>query len=100
MGGSAIASAKPGDGSTRNALTPIRLTEPPGVRFVKVNSGGAANYALDRTGHLWSWALNNVGQLGGGLLARVRLTPFRDGVILTQASSTANEVAGFFGPRG
>jgi alpha-tubulin suppressor-like RCC1 family protein len=89
-----------GDGSTRNALTPIRLIEPRGVRFVKVNSGGAANYALDSTGHLWSWGLNNVGQLGGGLRARRRLTPLRDGVILTQVSSTANEVAGFYDPQG
>jgi len=89
-----------GDGSTRNAFTPIRLTEPPGVRFVKVNSGGAANYALDSAGHLWSWGLNNVGQLGGSLLARVQLTPFRDGVLLTQVSSTANEVAGFYDPQG
>ena len=89
-----------GDGSTRNALTPIRLIEPPGVRFDKVNSGGAANYALDSTGHLWSWGLNNVGQLGGGLLARVQLTPFRDGVILTQVSSSANEVAGFYDQQG
>jgi len=89
-----------GDGNTRNALAPIHLIEPPGVRFVKVDSGGAANYALDGSGHLWSWGLNNVGQLGGGVVSRVQLTPVRDDVILTQVSSTANEVAGFFNPQG
>ena len=30
----------------------------------------------------------------------MQLTPFRDGVILTQVSSTANEVAGFYDPQG
>jgi alpha-tubulin suppressor-like RCC1 family protein len=88
-----------GDGTTRNALTPLHLTEPPGVRFVKIDSGGAANYALDSSGHLWSWGLNNVGQLGAGLLSRVQLRPLRDNVVLTQVSSTANEVAGFFNPQ-
>jgi alpha-tubulin suppressor-like RCC1 family protein len=89
-----------GNGTIRNALTPLHLTEPPGVRFVRVDSGGAANYAIDSSGHLWSWGLNNVGQLGNDLLARTRLTPVRDAVILTQVSSTANEVAGFYDPRG
>jgi alpha-tubulin suppressor-like RCC1 family protein len=89
-----------GNGSTTNALTPLRLIEPPGVHFVKIDSGGAANYAIDRSGHLWAWGLNNVGQLGNGLDARKQLTPVRDSVILTQVSSTANEVAGVFTPTG
>jgi alpha-tubulin suppressor-like RCC1 family protein len=89
-----------GNGSTHNALTPLRLTEPPGVHFTKINSGGAANYAIDTSGRLWSWGLDNVGQLGNGLHTREQLTPVRDNVILTQVSSTANEVAGFFNPQG
>jgi alpha-tubulin suppressor-like RCC1 family protein len=88
-----------GNGNTSNALTPLRLTEPPGVRFVKVDSGGAADYAIDTSGRLWSWGLNNVGQLGNDLPACKRLTPIRDDVILTQVSSTANEVAGFYDPQ-
>jgi len=89
-----------GDGSTRDALTPLRLTEPPGVRFVKVDSGGATNYAIDSTGRLWSWGLDNVGQLGNRLHPLVQLKPISGGVTLTRVSSTAYEVAGFFDPQG
>jgi len=89
-----------GNGSTRNALAPLQLTEPPGVHFVRIDSGGAANYAIDSSGHLWSWGLDDVGQLGDGLLTREQRTPVRDDVILTQVSSTANEVAGFYDPQG
>jgi alpha-tubulin suppressor-like RCC1 family protein len=88
-----------GNGSTENALIPMLLTEPPGVRFVKVNSGGATDYAIDSSGRLWSWGLDNLGQLGNGLRAPVQLTPADDGVILTQVSSTASEVAGFLDPQ-
>jgi alpha-tubulin suppressor-like RCC1 family protein len=88
-----------GDGSTRNALAPFRLTEPPGVRFVEVNSGGATNYAIDSTGDLWSWGLDNLGQLGDGRRGPAQLTPIDDGVTLTQVSSTASEVAGFYAPQ-
>jgi len=89
-----------GDDSTRNALTPLRLPEPPGVRFVKVDSGGATSYAIDSTGRLWSWGRDNVGQLGSRLRGPVQLTPVRDAVTLTQVSSTAYEVAGFYDPQG
>jgi len=89
-----------GTGDTQNALTPVRLTEPPGVRFVKVNSGGATDYAIDSSGELWSWGLDSLGQLGNGQLAPEQLTPVDDGVTLTQVSSTASEVAGFFDPQG
>jgi alpha-tubulin suppressor-like RCC1 family protein len=88
-----------GDGSTRNALAPFRLTEPPGVRFVEVNSGGATNYAIDSTGDPWSWGLDNLGQLGDGRRGPAQLTPIDDGVTLTQVSSTASEVAGFNAPQ-
>jgi alpha-tubulin suppressor-like RCC1 family protein len=89
-----------GDGNTRSALTPLRLTEPPGVRFVNVNSGGATDYAIDSSGDLWSWGVDNLGQLGNGLHTRPRLTPVNTGVTLTQVSSTASEVSGFFDPQG
>jgi alpha-tubulin suppressor-like RCC1 family protein len=84
-----------GNGTMANSHTPQRLRAPTGVTFVKVNSGGATDYALDSTGHLWSWGRNNHGQLGTGSDVQKSLTPVATHVALTEVSSTASVAAGF-----
>jgi alpha-tubulin suppressor-like RCC1 family protein len=81
-----------GDGRTVNRATPFRLTEPRGVRFVAVHSGGGANYAIDRRGGLWAWGLNFEGELGDGSSATLATRPVRDPLDVAQVSSTANVV--------
>lgn len=44
--------------------TPAVVATPPGVRFVAVASGRYHSLALDVDGGVWSWGLNDYGQLG------------------------------------
>jgi alpha-tubulin suppressor-like RCC1 family protein len=83
-----------GDGTTASSEVPVRVHVPTGVTFVKVNSGGAASYAIDSTGKLWTWGRNTNGQLGTGSSARFETHPVDVGIGLAQVSSTASNVAG------
>jgi alpha-tubulin suppressor-like RCC1 family protein len=84
-----------GDGSTASSDVPVRVHVPAGVRFVKVNSGGYACYAIDRMGRLRAWGGNQNGQLGTGGTTLVQARPVDVGIRLAQVSSTASNVAGF-----
>jgi alpha-tubulin suppressor-like RCC1 family protein len=89
-----------GDGRRVDRPTPFRLTGPRGVRFVAVNSGGGANYAIDRRGGLWAWGLNFEGELGDGSSATLSTRPVRDPLDVAQVSSTANVVVALGHPDG
>jgi alpha-tubulin suppressor-like RCC1 family protein len=84
-----------GDGTATSSDTPIRLQLPCGVKFIKVNSGGFATYAIDSSGRLWDWGSNTKGQLGLGPSILMETRPTSVGIQLTQVSSTAQNVAGF-----
>lgn len=90
------ASGQLGNGTKNNASTPIRITLPTGVTFTQVNSGGATSYAIDSTGHLWSWGQNDVGEVGDKGKRPKQFELESIGIMLTQVSSTARNVAGFF----
>jgi len=81
-----------GDGRRIDRATPFRLTDPRGVRFVAVHSGGGATYAIDRRGGLWAWGLNFEGELGDGSSETMSTRPVRDPLDVAQVSSTANVV--------
>jgi hypothetical protein len=83
-----------GNGTTVSSLSPIQVTPHGGARWVFVNSGGYASYAIDATGTLWSWGRNDAGQLGTGRRPAATATPIHVGVTMTQVSSTADNVAG------
>ncbi|HEV8065892.1 MAG TPA: hypothetical protein VGP46_13705, partial [Acidimicrobiales bacterium] len=83
-----------GDGAKASSDVPVRLNVPAGVKFVTVDSGGYACYAIDGSGHLWAWGGNQNGQLGTGGAGAVT-DPVEVGISLTQISSTASNVAGF-----
>jgi alpha-tubulin suppressor-like RCC1 family protein len=84
-----------GIGTRVESTTPVKVHVPPGVSFVKVNSGGYASYAIDRSGRLWAWGSNKEGQLGTGGAKPFETLPVDVGITLTQVSSTAQNVAGF-----
>jgi alpha-tubulin suppressor-like RCC1 family protein len=84
-----------GTGNTASSDLPVRVHVPAGVRFVRVNSGGYACYAIDGLGRLWAWGGNQNGQLGTGGTTRVQKRPVDVGIRLAQVSSTASNVAGF-----
>jgi alpha-tubulin suppressor-like RCC1 family protein len=87
-----------GNGSTSNALKPQLLTEPSGVHFVQVNSGGATDYAITSSSDLWAWGTNSNDQIGNGVTRAEHLqytTPVNDHLTVAQVSSTAADVAAF-----
>jgi alpha-tubulin suppressor-like RCC1 family protein len=83
-----------GDGTTTSSDVPVSVQVPAGVRFVFVNSGGYATYAIDSSGKLWAWGGSQNGQLGTGSTARAETKPVDVGIHLKQVSSTASNVAG------
>ncbi len=83
-----------GDGSTTNSDVPVSVHGPAGVRFVAVNSGGYATYAIDSSGELWAWGGGQNGQLGTGGTDRAQTQPADVRIHLKQVSSTASNVAG------
>jgi alpha-tubulin suppressor-like RCC1 family protein len=87
-----------GNGSTSNALTPQLLTEPSGVHFAQVNSGGATDYAVTSSGDLYAWGSNIHDQVGNGVSGTQQpqyTTPVNDNLTVAQVSSTASDVAAF-----
>jgi len=82
-----------GDGSTADRLRPFRLTEPRGVHFVAVSSGGQTDYAIDRHGHLWSWGGDTEGDIGRGAEGGPVTRPVRHVVRVSQVSATAHDPA-------
>lgn len=82
-----------GNGTRRSSSHPVRVKLPPGLRFVVINSGGYATYAIDSSGRLWDWGGNQNGQLGTGGTRRGADTPHDTGIYLAQISSTASNVA-------
>ncbi len=81
-----------GDGSTGNRTRPVRVPEPRGAHFVAVTSGGATIYAIDRSGHAWSWGSNLDGALGDGSGTSQRSRPIRLPIRVSQIASTAHTV--------
>jgi alpha-tubulin suppressor-like RCC1 family protein len=87
-----------GNGKTQDALTPQLLTEPAGVEFVKVNSGGATDYAVARSGDLHAWGDNVQDQIGNGVYGSTKpqyVRPVNDHLTVVQVSSTAADAAAF-----
>lgn len=55
-----------GDGTNNSAKAPVPVTLPTGVVPVSVAAGALTSALLASDGTLYSWGLNNVGQLGNG----------------------------------
>jgi alpha-tubulin suppressor-like RCC1 family protein len=83
-----------GDGMRESSARPVHVKLRRGVRFVAINSGGYATYAIDSTGRLWDWGGNQNGQLGTGASRRGTDVPHATAIRLAQISSTASNVAG------
>jgi alpha-tubulin suppressor-like RCC1 family protein len=59
-----------GDGSTTNSAIPVQVKGPSGVGFLRdiiaIDGGGLFTAALKSDGTVWTWGLNNYGELGVG----------------------------------
>ena len=63
-----------GDGSTTQRTSPVALSLPAGVTALAIEAGASHSLALGSDGKLYSWGLNDAGQLGNGSTAQ-RLSP-------------------------
>ncbi len=63
-----------GDGTTTNRLTPVPVTAPSGVTFVRVAAGLSVTCAITSTGAVYCWGANGFGNLGDGTTTN-RATP-------------------------
>jgi alpha-tubulin suppressor-like RCC1 family protein len=87
-----------GNGTVRNALRPQLLPASLRLHFGLVNSGGATDYAVTRSGELWAWGNNRKDQIGNGVGALRQAQdnrPVNDHLTVAQVSSTAADVAAF-----
>lgn len=89
-----------GEGDRHGSLWPARLTALRGAHLVAVGSGGSTTYAIARSGRLWAWGNNRVGQLGDESSARLALLPVRDPVSVSEISSTAHNTVALGAVRG
>jgi alpha-tubulin suppressor-like RCC1 family protein len=85
-----------GNGTTVDSDVPVQVSVPDGVTFVEVASGGAASYAVDSTGTIWSWGRGEHGALGNGTSGGIVVTPTAiAGGPFTYVTTTAFNVAAF-----
>ncbi len=82
-----------GNGKRSSSSGPTRVDLPPRTSFVQIMSGGSTMYAIERSGAVWAWGQNNVGQLGFGAMASSDV-PAKTGITLSCVSSTAWNVEG------
>jgi alpha-tubulin suppressor-like RCC1 family protein len=82
-----------GDGAIADRLHPFRLSEPRGVHFVKVSSGGQTDYAIDQRGRLWAWGGDTEGDIGDGTSGGPVKRPVRVALTVSQVSATAHDIA-------
>jgi hypothetical protein len=87
---------QPGNGTRTNSEVPLHVEVPKGVSFVTVSSEGYTSYAIDRSDRLWAWGDNKSGQLGTGGSTTFATASVNVGIKLTEISSTAQNVAGFY----
>ncbi|MFF3026416.1 hypothetical protein [Microbacterium sp. NPDC057944] len=84
-----------GNGSLASSATPVAVTAPAGVTFTAVAAGGYFSTALGSDGALYSWGMNDSGQLGVGDTAMrtvPTVTPAPAGTTFTTASAGYNFV--------
>ncbi|MCL2556334.1 MAG: hypothetical protein FWE03_04890 [Firmicutes bacterium] len=62
---------KIGDGNTIDHSSPIQITQ--NKQFYSVFAARNHSIALDKNGGLWTWGLNDYGQLGNGIANNIRV---------------------------
>jgi alpha-tubulin suppressor-like RCC1 family protein len=77
-----------GDNSITSRLTPVSVAGAVKT-FCQISAGANHTLAIDRTGRIWSWGVNNVGQLGDNSITS-RLTP----VSILGAAKTFCQISG------
>jgi alpha-tubulin suppressor-like RCC1 family protein len=55
-----------GDGKTTASAAPTQVVGLDGIHIDAISAGDLYSAALDSTGHVWEWGLNDFGQLGDG----------------------------------
>jgi alpha-tubulin suppressor-like RCC1 family protein len=80
-----------GDGGTANQPAPIQIFPPAHVRYRTLATGGATSYAISRSGSVYAWGANTVGEVGNGSTKTVAV-PVRVASRATSISATAANV--------
>ena len=81
-----------GNGSMSSSPVPAPVSVPIGTTFTQIAAGGYHSLALDSTGKLYAWGLNEYGELGNGTAAQslvpVAVSP---GTTITQIAASQDD---------
>jgi alpha-tubulin suppressor-like RCC1 family protein len=80
-----------GNGVKGNKESPVKITPPAGVAYTALACGGSTCYGISRSGAVWAWGNNPVGQVGDGTTTTAE-HPVKVETGATGISATASDV--------
>jgi alpha-tubulin suppressor-like RCC1 family protein len=81
-----------GNGVKGNETSPVKITPPRGTTYTELASGGSTCYGVTKSGAVWAWGNNSLGQIGNGTTKTAK-HPVKVETGATGISSTAGNVA-------
>ena len=85
-----------GDGTKLDRDTPVLVntfTDDPNITITSISAGFEHSVALDSTGNVYAWGINNFGQLGDGAIVDDSVTPLIVSTFLDDPDITIEDIS-------